>query len=149
MEDLYIQEWCTAIHQQDKMCTYRLIKTNFCIELYLNSQQPKYRMALSRLRLSSHTLGIEIGRYPPRIPRNERYCTYCLKHDIDDEFHFVLVCDLHIEYRCMYIPRYYRTRTSMVKFIELMKLDDARIQLNVAKYVYLSCKQRETHVTIR
>ena len=131
------------------MCTYRLIKTNFCTELYLNSQLPKYRMALSRLRLLSHTLGIEIGRYPPRIPRNERYCTYCLKHDIDNEFHFVLECDSHIEYRCMYIPRYYRTRTSMVKFIELMKHDDSIIQLNVAKYVHLSCKQRETHVTIR
>ena len=55
LEDLYLQEWYTAIHQQDKMCTYTLIKTNLCTELYLNSQLPKYRMALSRLRLSSHS----------------------------------------------------------------------------------------------
>ena len=66
--DLYIQEWYGVIHVQEQLCTYRLFKDVFQHELYLSNLIPKFRVALSRLRLSSHTLGIELGRYPPRVP---------------------------------------------------------------------------------
>ena len=54
----------------------------------------KYRQAISRIRASSHHLGIELGRHakPRPIPLAERTCTYCPNEIVDDEFHFILKC---------------------------------------------------------
>ena len=50
----------------------------------------KISHALSKLRVSSHRLQIEAGRWvrPRRIPVNERKCTIC--QVVEDEFHYVL-----------------------------------------------------------
>ena len=49
----------------------------------------KYRYAMSKLRMSSHRLHIETGRWSNRrtTPLNERTCINCKV--IEDEFHFV------------------------------------------------------------
>jgi hypothetical protein len=40
-------------------------------------------MLYQKLRLSSHKLAIEIGRYSRnRVERNERYCIFCQNRDI-------------------------------------------------------------------
>ena len=48
----------------------------------------KFRNALSRLRISSHRLEVETGRWnkPQRIEYVERKCRLCNK--LEDEFHF-------------------------------------------------------------
>jgi hypothetical protein len=140
--DLYIHDWYVAISQQDKCYMFRLYKTVFQHELYLSICIGKYRTALTRLRLSSHSLGIELGRYPPRIPRDQRICLYCNVNDIDDEFHFVLKCTLHDELRTRYIPRTYRIRPNMVKFIDLLACDDNINTVKLAKYTYFAFIQR-------
>ena len=59
----------------------------------------KHRIALSRLRLSSHCLQIEKGRQrKPPLPRLERKCPFCLDV-IEDESHFVLKCPLYDQER--------------------------------------------------
>ena len=30
-----------------------------------------------------------------KIVRSERYCLKCNNHDIEDEYHFILICPLH------------------------------------------------------
>ena len=57
--------------------------------------ETKYRLALSRFRTSSHSLFIETGRYD-NTPRTERLCKTCNMNQIEDEYHFLLVCP---EYR--------------------------------------------------
>jgi hypothetical protein len=50
--------------------------------------------------MSSHTLLKQTGRYSVnRIPRNEQYCIYCNLPDIEDEYHFILVCSCFPEIR--------------------------------------------------
>ena len=77
---------------------------------------------MSRLRLSSHQLKIKTGSYSlNRIERNLRYCTLCNSNDIEDEFHFVIICSCYMNIRKHLIKSYYYKRPNIVKFIELMK----------------------------
>ena len=132
--DLYIAEWFQDLNNKDKL----RFKTVFGYETYLsNINSPNIRRSLTRFRLSSHCLEIEMGRYPPRTPSNRRYCKQCNTLDIYDEFHFLLVCTKFSDLRVKYIPKYYRKRPSMVKFIELFNETSINPILikNVALYV--------------
>ena len=62
-----------------------------------------YRIAMSRLRLSSHYLRIETGRWS-RIPREERLCQ--CQEDIQTEQHVLLNCPrtLHIRQQFPAVP---------------------------------------------
>ena len=73
---------------------YRTI-SQFEFSLYLDGiQVKKYSTAMSRLRLSSHRLAVESGRWykPLPISFNERKCTIC--NVLQDEFHFVIEYNL-------------------------------------------------------
>ena len=62
---------------------------------YLNVVNiPKHRMALSRLRTSSHHLGIETGRWhkPISIPYNDRKYIAC---DKLDDVSTILLLNVH------------------------------------------------------
>jgi hypothetical protein len=109
VKDCYLQEWNSDVNSMQPLLTYRAIKVNHCYEDYLNSITCiKYRKALTRFRLSSHNLKIEYGRHGcNRIYRQLRVCIYCDKHDIEDEYHFTLVCTLYNELRKKHISSYY------------------------------------------
>ena len=98
-----------------------------------------HRVALIRLLCSSHRLYIETGRWSrPKITRNERKCPICNK--LDDEYHFLLECSLHLENRNKLIKRYYWKRPSMFKCIQLLNTNNKKELRSLAKYVYLCFK---------
>ena len=80
----------------------------------------KFSQSFSKLRISSHRLQIEAGRWARHntIPLNESKCSFC--QVIEDEFPFVLECQLYSGLRKKYISKYNRRRPSMVKFLELL-----------------------------
>jgi hypothetical protein len=48
-----------------------------------------FRKQLTKLRISSHPLAIETGRYSkPKTPHNERFCKFC-KDQVEDKSHFL------------------------------------------------------------
>ena len=53
------------------------------------------------LRLSSHSLSMETGRYQG-INTVNRLCQFC-KSDVEDEFHFVLKCPVYDCFRKLYV----------------------------------------------
>lgn len=115
LRDIYIlqngKQVCTSLS------LYRQLKTSFIRSDYLNNVEiPKYRNVIAKLRLNSHNLKIESGRHRS-IERNLRLCTLCNTNDLEDEYHFVLVCPFYNDYRKVYIQRYFRIRPSMYKFI--------------------------------
>ena len=57
----------------------------------------KYRKSLSRLRLSSHRLEVEVGRWtkPNKTPYERRKCKDC--NVLEDEFHFLFECPLYTD----------------------------------------------------
>ena len=80
----------------------------------------KFCQAFSLLRMSSHRLEIESGRWmrPNSTHLDDRKCNLC--NVLEDDFHFVLECNMFVELRKKYISRYYRNRPSMHKFISLI-----------------------------
>ena len=92
VQDQYIQSWHSSIDKSEKCLNYRLFKKKeYSMDDYLTKLPCKYRKSLCQLRLSSHVLPIEQGRYR-HVNRNERYCLLCNEDKIGDEFHFILEC---------------------------------------------------------
>ena len=76
-----------------------IFKFSFKQEPYLHViKEQKYRIALSQLRASSHTLEIERGRHDrPKKPVDARLCSSCSV--IKDERHFICECSINWEIR--------------------------------------------------
>ena len=104
MKSEYIKYWKNSLGNPNdnsgKLYLYRRIKGNFKIEPYLKQvNKNKIRRAMTALRISSHSLEIERGRYANKkggpIDRKNRFCTLCRKQGFDnlgDEEHALMVC---------------------------------------------------------
>ena len=102
LKDMYIAELQEGVRSRTSLMLYREIKNVFEISEYLlRIKNRKYRQILSKIRLSSRQLAIEKGRHN-NIERNQRYCRLC-NSDIEDEFHFIMICPAYIDLRKTYI----------------------------------------------
>ena len=98
----------------------------YCVSLdNHNITVEKFRISLYRLRMSSHRLTVDTGRWqkPSAIPFNERACILCLK--LEDEFHFILECPFYKAVRKKYVKKYCWKNTNILKFIELITSETA------------------------
>jgi len=114
---------------------YREISTTIDFKAYLNVVNiPKHRIALSRLRTSSHHLAIETGRWhkPISIPYSDRKCIVC--DTLDDEYHFVIECKLLNDKRKLYIVNYCWERPYMFKCIALMTSENETVVQKLSPY---------------
>ena len=59
-----------------------------------------------------------------RLERNERVCHLGSTGDIEDENHFVLICNIYNDLRTKYTNIYYRRSPSVAKFIDLLNSDN-------------------------
>ena len=124
-------------------------KFSFKQEPYLHViKEQKYRIALSRLRASSHTLEIERGRHDrPQKPVDARLCSSCSV--IEDERHFICECSINWEIRAymfskvngMYLD--FALLSDEDKFVFLMTNTDHRIINWLGKFVYQSFQIRD------
>lgn len=145
--DNYIQNWHTSVGNSAVLDLYRNCKTTLVYECYLDVLPKNLRFFITRIRVSAHVLRIQTGRYGQnRIPRNERYCLCCNTLDIEDEYHFMLICPCYEEIRKKYIKRYHQYRPSMFKFIELITSTKKAVLLNLAKYIKEAIAIRSTIV---
>jgi len=84
--------WLLSLSTSSVLCTYRLFKNDFYFPTYLDCVPRKTRVAITKLRLSSHQLRVETGGYASnRTPHNEIYCLMCNSIDLEDEYHFLLI----------------------------------------------------------
>jgi hypothetical protein len=85
----------------NKLRSYNILKQHFQIEPYLQSvDSADHRRAITRLRLSSHTLNIETMRGTIHDP-NLRKCHMCSLDEKEDEEHFLLRCEAYSSQRQM------------------------------------------------
>ena len=123
--------------------TYCLFKHAFSFEKYFDFiKEPKFRIALTRFRISSHDLAVERGRYV-NIARENRVCNNCNSMLIENEFHFLLTCQKFSELRSKYIKRYYCTWPTLQKFINLLSDKSKLAVRNLSEYVYYANLQRQ------
>ena len=112
---LYVQEhsmlkykraWLSSIYKgynpnkPNKLKVYASIKKSFSLENYVSCYNIAKRRNFTKLRISSHHLAIEKGRYTrPIIPREQRFCNTCSDKVIGDEMHFLLGCPKFVSER--------------------------------------------------
>ena len=90
LTDTFIQNWRARLEESSRANFYKVFAI-FQLQPHLDKLSvSKFIQALSRLRMSSHRLEVETGRWvkPVPVPLNERQCTVC--HVLEDEYHFVL-----------------------------------------------------------
>ena len=97
----FITKWKDDVRKYPILRCFRTFKKEFELEKYLKCvRDPKLRKCISKLRLSSHKLSIETGRYTkPKTPEEQRICQYCNLNTIENECHFVLQCPYYTEER--------------------------------------------------
>ena len=98
LQDIYIQEWHSSIQNNSKLSIYSTLKEGYGQEKYLsNVHNFELRRAITKIRICSHKLNIEAGRYS-KIPRDQRFCPFC-PNEIEDERHFVMDCSQYDDKR--------------------------------------------------
>ena len=124
--DTYKQKWYTEINNSSRLEAYARFKHNFETEKYLNCiSENKYKLALTRLRTSSHNLSIETGRYDDS-DRETRICKSCNMNVVEDEYHFTLVCPHYRMLRQKFLKDYYCHWPTMQKFESLLSSSSKR-----------------------
>ena len=127
-QDIYSQQYLSEMRDSSRCRMYEEIKLSFSASYYVKFNIHKnLRICFTKLRLSSHKLLVERGRWiKPKVSYNERKCTLCNYSDIQDEFHITLCCVKFKLLREKYIKPYYYRRPSMQKFVQLMNTDNRR-----------------------
>ena len=97
---------------------------------------------MSQLRLSSHRLFIETGRWnqPTCTPINERICICC--QSLDNEYNFIIEFKSYIELRKQLISIYHWKHPNVLTFTELINCTNARMLRNFGSYVNNAFKLR-------
>ncbi|MEW8546452.1 MAG: reverse transcriptase family protein, partial [Candidatus Thiodiazotropha sp.] len=133
--DNFIQKWKSDLENNRVLTLYNYFKTDFVYEEYLDKVGNKtLRQGITRIRLSSHTLRIQTGRYGRnRLDRAERLCLFCETGQIDDEYHFICECPISRDIRAKYIKAYYIVRPSVYKLCELLNTKSKKDLTNLSK----------------
>jgi hypothetical protein len=146
LKDTFLQAWNEEINISTRADSYKLF-SDFGFKEYLNILKiKKFRQEFTRLRLSSHKLNIEVGRWhkPNPIPRNERLCTFCNR--LEDEFHFLFECKLYTVLRKKYLKPVYWRHPNILKFTNLMSTKNNEELKNLSVFIYNSFHKRNEYL---
>ena len=145
--DMYHQELLSKLSSSPRSFLYQYYIDNFCLQYYLCKPiLSVYRKQISCIRLSSHSLKIESGRYT-NTQRNNRLCTCCNLNDIEDEFHFILKCPFYKDLRILYIKRFYYNKPSVFKLVKLLSINNVTELCKLGKFLKLSTDRRKTFLS--
>jgi hypothetical protein len=140
--DLYLGTWRIDISQKSSLTLYKELKSNLEMSPYIHIVKNRsLRKYLTKLRMSSHMLKVETGRHSS-IPLNERKCEFCDRNDIEDEYHFVLICPFYADIRTKYINRFYQKHPSVFKFLLLLNSSSQKVLYSLALFCKYAFKLR-------
>ena len=143
LRDVFITEWNHGLSLSSSSMLYKEMKQSFEMSPYLLIiQNKKHRNAIAKLRLSSHQLNIETGRHT-NIERLDRKCNLCNLDDLEDEYHFTLICPIYKDLRIAYIQKYFYRRPNVMKSLELLNSTRPKILNNLAIFILKAFKLRQ------
>ena len=141
----------------NKLRLYKTVKASFTIEPYIQLVLNRNQRAwLTRLRISTHTLRVELGRYTkPVTPLRDRTCLYCKNDEnsdinpcVDDESHLLLFCNTFSTKRnCLFgkigsIDHSFLALTAQQKLAKLLCPSDIRIAKLINKFLNITFDSR-------
>ena len=151
LKDCAGQNWHHDLELSARLRTYCTFKSMLEPEKYLTVVNiPKFRIALSKFRCSSHVLEIEKGRHES-IPVDERYCKLCLKNNnfcVEDEYHFLCICPTYRDLRREMLPYWFRINPSLDNFKSLLSTSNVMHLNNLASFIYFAMKKREDSLSL-
>lgn len=131
VQDKYIFDWSKAISDvkaNAKLRTYCKFKVVFECENYLLCIDDfKLRQCLTKFRISNHDLNIEKGRYL-KLDINKRICNKCNLGLVEDEIHFLTVCEYYKDIRLEFF-KLLNTRKIDYVFKDIMQATDIEFYL--------------------
>ena len=87
-------KWKVEVEKKPKLRTYKKLKTNLKLEMYLSTNNWKGRMYITNLRSGTNCLEIEQGRWR-HLKEEDRLCKYCKLNQVESELHFLTQCTLY------------------------------------------------------
>ena len=155
IKDAFKTKWINELNDIKRnpiLRLYKTFKTDFKMEPYLLLvKNYRYRIALTKLRASSHTLQIERGRYTrPKTLECDRLCAAC--NLIENEIHFVTNCTINSVLRCELYGKIraknynFDTLNDKDKCIYLLKSEDVQVLTWLGKFVYKSFIMRDQFI---
>ena len=121
----YMRPWET-----NKLRFYKLFKTSFKMEPYLNLiPNFQLRKCISKFRCSDHSLEIEVGRHK-KMKIEERICKIC-QGEVGTEEHFLRFCPILNELR----SRYFGRISSFAEWVRILKCDEKESAYNLANFL--------------
>ena len=140
--------WKDTITFKPKLRTYVKFKTEFGKEAFLTGYMSRYqRSLLAQFRSGILPLHVETGRWQNK-PWAERTCKLCNLECVEDEFHFLCICDLYNVDRNNLFERVGTKNPEFSilpmedKFIYLLRFENKE----VAKYLELAFETRKTNI---
>lgn len=125
----------------NKLRTYCKFKQRYTFENYLLANFDKSVIAkLTKFRISNHRLEIEVGRYS-KTPAHLRFCKTCNLSVVEDEFHFICICNVYSSLRTSFFNNLskivvdFNNLSLFDKFIYVMSSQDIDIISLVLSYV--------------
>ena len=105
----FIQCWEHEKSNSSKLSFYHIHKNKFAREMYIDNVRGfSRRYSTTKLRISSHDLEIERGRYSG-TPKELRFCNWCHtsmgEKIIENENHLMFECDLYASLRSKLISQ--------------------------------------------
>lgn len=143
IRDVHTQEFDTVCSTSPRLSVLSTLRSNPCrISLYLKCPV-SIRKAIAKLRLSSHNLCIETGRWtkPKITPRESRFCHTC-KNVVEDEFHFMSKCPLYDSLRRLYVP-YYSNSTPEIFLLDTLGSENLVVLRKIGIFVLRASKLRD------
>ena len=140
----------------NKLRYYRLLKQPLHnMENYLTAiKDPMLRQAMTRLRISNHTLLIESGCHThPPTPPEERLCTLSNLKDVEDEPPFLIACPRfsHLRHNMLATAiatnSCFRYLSSKDEGIYILTFTNENLIWHSAKYIYDAMKLRSASLS--
>lgn len=138
LKDTYIQKWYSLLDVSSSSNNYKLFKTTFERNAYINILPTNMCKRLFAFRYRNHRFPVEVGRWRSQ-PYNERKCIYC-QNDLGDEYHYFLIFKKFSDARELYIKPYYYTRPNVLKYHELMNITNETHLRNLSPFVDILLK---------
>ena len=144
LNDIAVNECISQNHHSSLVSRYVTFKETFDFEMYLKSiKNSKYRMALSRLRLCSNNLKVNLV-CRKLLDTDQQKCDLCNLEQTENEHHFVMNCPFYANLRQQFLPTYYLENNSDFHFRKLMSLTkNEDLMFRLGKFTFLAMEKRK------
>ena len=139
--DIYKQNWYACINNSRRLETSSLYKHEFELETYLeNISINKFRITITKSRSSNRTRKTLRNTCRSKI----MFKVPCAMTVSENEFHLLLVCPNYYDLRRKFLKQYFCLWQTIRKF-ETLLCNKNMVQLsNLAKFIYLAFKKRNS-----